>query len=56
MCCSVLWFPARAGALPMEYQPAPVAGLLDPETPPAPVEGSFVDAGAARTQCDGCSG
>ena len=44
--------PARAGALLMEYLPEPVAGLLDPETPPEAVEGSFVDADAARTQCD----
>ena len=32
--------------------PEPVASLLDPETPPEAVEGSFVDADAARTQCD----
>ncbi len=44
--------PARAGALLMEYLPEPVAGLLDPDTPPEPLEGSFVDADAARTQCD----
>ena len=44
--------PARAGALLMEYLPEPVAALLDPETPPEAVEGSFVDADAARTQCD----
>lgn len=43
---------ARAGALLMEYLPGPVAGLLDPDTPPEAMEGSFVDADAARTQCD----
>ena len=42
--------PARAGALLMEDLPEPVAALLDPETPPEAVEGSFVDADAARTQ------
>ena len=44
--------PSRAGALLTEYLPEPVAALLDPETPPEAVEGSFVDADAARTQCD----
>ena len=44
--------PRRAGALLMEYLPEPVAGLLDPNTPPEPVEGSFVDGDGARTQCD----
>ena len=44
--------PARAGALLMEYLPQEVADLLDPGTPPEAVEGSFVDADAARTQCD----
>ena len=44
--------PARAGALLMDYLPEPVAGLLDPDTPPEAMEGSFVDADAARTQCD----
>ena len=31
---------------------AGVADLLDPDTPPEAVEGSFVDEDAARTQCD----
>ena len=31
--------PARAGTLLMEYLPEPVAGLLDPETPPKAAEG-----------------
>ena len=44
--------PSRAGALLMDYLPEPVTGLLDPEAPPEAVEGSFVDADAARTQCD----
>ena len=44
--------PARAGALLSEYLPREVAGLLDPDTPPEAMEGSFVDADAARTQCD----
>ncbi len=44
--------PARAGALLAEYLPKEVADLLDPDTPPEAVEGSFVDADAARTQCD----
>ena len=44
--------PGRAGALLMEYLPGAVADLLDPDTPPEPVEGSFVDAEGARTQCD----
>ena len=44
--------PARAGALLTEYLPREVAGLLDPDTPPEAMEGSFVDADAARTQCD----
>ena len=44
--------PARAGALLREYLPEPVAGLLDPDTPPEAMEGSFVDEDAARTQCD----
>ena len=44
--------PARAGALLAEYLPREVAGLLDPDTPPEAMDGSFVDADAARTQCD----
>ena len=44
--------PARAGALLADYLPPEVAGLLDPDTPPEAMEGSFVDADAARTQCD----
>ena len=44
--------PARAGALLEEYLPQEVADLLDPDTQPEAVEGSFVDADAARTQCD----
>ena len=44
--------PSRAGALLAEYLPQEVADLLDPGTPPEKVEGSFVDADAARTQCD----
>jgi len=44
--------PARAGALLAEYLPQEVADLLDPGTQPEAVEGSFVDADAARTQCD----
>ena len=44
--------PARAGALLSEYLPREVAGLLDPGAPPEAMEGSFVDADAARTQCD----
>ena len=44
--------PARAGALLTEYLPREVADLLDPGIPPVAVEGSFVDADAARTQCD----
>ncbi len=44
--------PARAGALLAEYLPREVAGLLDPDAPPEAMEGSFVDADAARTQCD----
>ena len=34
------------------YLPGTVADLLDPDAPPEPVEGSFVDAEGARTQCD----
>ena len=44
--------PGRAGALLADYLPREVAGLLDPDTPPEAMEGSFVDADAARTQCD----
>ncbi|MDE0459673.1 MAG: Rpn family recombination-promoting nuclease/putative transposase [Chromatiales bacterium] len=44
--------PARAGALLSEYLPREVAELLDPDTPPEAVEGSFVDAEGAKTQCD----
>ena len=44
--------PARAGALLRGYLPEPVAGLLDPDTPPEAMEGSFVDEDAASTQCD----
>lgn len=44
--------PARAGALLTEYLPQEVVDLLDPGTLPEAVEGSFVDADAARTQCD----
>ena len=44
--------PDRVGALLKEYLPEPVAGLLDPDTPPEPMEGSFVDGDAARTQSD----
>ncbi len=44
--------PARAGALLSEYLPREVVDLLDPDTPPEAMEGSFVDADAARTQCD----
>ena len=44
--------PARAGALLAEYLPQEIADLLDPDTQPEAVEGSFVDADAARTQCD----
>ena len=43
---------ARAAALLTEYLPPEVAALLDPETPPEAVEGTFVDEDAARTQCD----
>lgn len=42
----------RAAALLTEYLPREVAGLLDPGTPPEAIEGSFVDADAARTRCD----
>ena len=44
--------PGRAGALLADYLPAEVVDLLDPAFPPEAVEGSFVDADAARTQCD----
>ena len=44
--------PRHAGALLMEYLPGPVADLLDPDSPPEPVEGSFIDGDGARTQCD----
>ena len=44
--------PGRAAALLTEYLPAEIVDLLDPASPPAAVEGSFVDADAARTQCD----
>ena len=44
--------PARAGALLAEYLPQEISDLLDPGTQPEAVEGSFVDADAARTQCD----
>ncbi|MDD9993548.1 MAG: Rpn family recombination-promoting nuclease/putative transposase [Rhodospirillales bacterium] len=44
--------PARAGVLLAEYLPQQIADLLDPASPPEAVEGSFVDADAARTQCD----
>ena len=44
--------PARAGALLSEYLPREIVDLLDPGTPPEAMEGSFVDADAARTQCD----
>ena len=42
--------PDRAGALLTEYLPQEIAELLDPDTTPEAVEGSFVDADAARTQ------
>ena len=35
-----------------EYLPREVVELLDPEIAPEAIEGSFVDADAARTQCD----
>ncbi len=35
-----------------EYLPREVVDLLDPEIAPEAIEGSFVDADAARTQCD----
>ena len=44
--------PARASALLADYLPPEVAALLDPGTPPEAVEGSFVDADGARSQCD----
>ncbi len=44
--------PARAEALLTEYLPQKISDLLDPGTPPEAMEGSFVDADAARTQCD----
>lgn len=44
--------PSRAGALLADYLPREVADLIDPGTPPEAVEGSFVDADAAKTQCD----
>ena len=44
--------PARAEALLTEYLPQEISDLLDPGTPPEAMEGSFVDADAARTQCD----
>ena len=44
--------PRRAGALLTECLPGAVADLLDPDAPPEAMEGSFVDADAARTQCD----
>lgn len=44
--------PTRAEALLSEYLPEELADLLDPAVPPEAVEGSFVDADAARTQCD----
>ncbi|MDE0049643.1 MAG: Rpn family recombination-promoting nuclease/putative transposase [Rhodospirillales bacterium] len=44
--------PARAGALLADYLPREVVDLLDPDTPPEAVEGSFVDAEGAKTQCD----
>ena len=48
--------PARAGALLAEYLPREVAALLDPDTPPVALEGSFIDADAARTQYDALFG
>ncbi len=44
--------PRRAGTLLSEYLPREISDLLDPDTPPEAMEGSFVDADAARTQCD----
>ena len=44
--------PARAGALLSEYLPREIVDLLEPDTSPEAMEGSFVDADAARTQCD----
>ena len=44
--------PARAGALLADCLPREVADLIDPGTPPEAVEGSFVDAEGAKTQCD----
>lgn len=44
--------PARACAPIADYLPREVVDLLDPDAPPEAIEGSFVDADAARTQCD----
>ena len=35
-----------------DHLPNEVAALLDPDIPPEPVEGSFVDGEGAKTQCD----
>ncbi len=44
--------PQRAAALLRDHLPNEVAALLDPDIPPEPVEGSFVDGEGAKTQCD----
>ncbi len=44
--------PGRAAALLRDCLPEAVVKLLDPDRPPEPVEGSFVDGEGARTQCD----
>ncbi|MCY3980274.1 MAG: Rpn family recombination-promoting nuclease/putative transposase [Alphaproteobacteria bacterium] len=44
--------PARASALLADYLPREVADLLDPSFAPQAMEGSFVDADGARSQCD----
>jgi len=44
--------PGRAAALLRDCLPDAVVELLDPDSPPEPVEGSFVDEEGARTQCD----
>ena len=44
--------PDRAAALLADYLPREVADLLDPDSAPEAMEGSFIDADGARSQCD----
>ena len=44
--------PRRAVALLRDHLPNEIAALLDLDSPPDLIEGSFVDGEGAKTQCD----